>query len=193
MTRQVENKHIQISKSAVNIRSWALTIFSLLIIGALIIVTHRNWNVESGIKLIAVGLIGNTLIYLIVPNCRKVEMDADCLYISNWRKKIKIPLASIEKIKDGLFHYKTINFDVTFSHHIYLKEETEFGRKMGGVFRNHDITSRRNDNPLGEGVIDALSQTPVRQVNRIALGIEKLNKLGQLDFDVGVVVNLVDD
>lgn len=70
-----------------------------------------------------IGLVGISAMYLTVMRYKKVSVDDEFLYVSNYRKEIKIPLWNIADAKE-------IKWIRTRPIAIYLKTDSEFGRKI---------------------------------------------------------------
>lgn len=87
-----------------------------------------------------IGLVGIFAMYLTVMRYKKVAVDDEFLYVSNYRTEIKIPVSNIADVTE-------IKWVRTRPITIHLKSDSEFGRKI--VF-----TSKMNgfrvfaDNPI---------------------------------------------
>ncbi len=68
-------------------------------------------------------MIGVLLLYWSVMRIKRVEMDKDFFYVTNYFKNVRYPYHQIEKIKekDYLF-FRTV--------HIYLKKSASFGKRI---------------------------------------------------------------
>lgn len=75
------------------------------------------------IMLSLIGLFGIFAMYLTLMRYKKVSIDDDFLYVSNYRNEIKIALSNISDVTET----KWIR---TRPITIYLKNESEFGRKI---------------------------------------------------------------
>lgn len=70
-----------------------------------------------------IGLLGIFSMYFTVMRYKKVSVDERFLYVSNYRKEIKIPVSNISDVTET----KWIR---TRPITIHLKTESEFGRKI---------------------------------------------------------------
>lgn len=70
-----------------------------------------------------IGLAGMFVMYLTVMRYKKVSVDEQFLYISNYRNEIKVPLSNISDVTET----KWIR---TRPITIHLKNDSEFGRKI---------------------------------------------------------------
>lgn len=70
-----------------------------------------------------IGLFGIFSMYFTVMRYKKVAVDDDFLYISNYRNEIKVPLSNISEVTET----KWIR---TRPITIHLKSDSEFGRKI---------------------------------------------------------------
>lgn len=70
-----------------------------------------------------IGLAGICAMYLTVMRYKKVSVDAQFLYISNYRNEIKVPLSNISDVTE-------IKWIRTRPITIHLKNDSEFGRKI---------------------------------------------------------------
>ncbi|HMS39915.1 MAG TPA: hypothetical protein PKE69_06805 [Pyrinomonadaceae bacterium] len=70
-----------------------------------------------------IGLIGIFSMYFTVMRYKKVSVDERFLYVSNYRKEIKIPVSSIADVTETKW---VRTRPIT----IHLKNDSEFGRKI---------------------------------------------------------------
>jgi hypothetical protein len=68
-------------------------------------------------------LIGSFVIYNLCVKLKVVETDGNCIYISNYVKKISVNLSEINEIKDNCFIGPRLIF-------IIFKNDTIFGNKI---------------------------------------------------------------
>lgn len=68
-------------------------------------------------------VLGSAFIYLFASRLKKVSIDDQYLYVSNYRKEIQIPLSGIERVKETF---------LTDPKHImiFLRSPSEFGSKI---------------------------------------------------------------
>lgn len=70
-----------------------------------------------------IGLFGISAMYFTVMRYKKVSIDDEFLYVSNYRKEIEIPVSNISDVTE-------IKWVRTRPITIHLKTESEFGRKI---------------------------------------------------------------
>jgi len=91
-----------------------------------------------------VWIVGSFFIYNFCVKLKFVEIDDNCLYISNYVKKIKVHLSEVDEIRESLF----INLHPIL---IRFKNDTIFGNKIlftpKGlyIFRGHPIVQELRD------------------------------------------------
>ena len=86
-------------------------------------------------------LIGITLLYYALMRLKRVEMDGDFAYVTNYLKTSRYPWHNIEKIveRDYLF-FKSID--------LYLKTPGQFGKKMTFVASQKRFNEFLKSNPV---------------------------------------------
>ena len=62
-----------------------------------------------------------------------------------------------------------------------------------GVFGDDEVFAGPENGPRREGVVDSVAEIPPRKIRVHCAGIVQLHKFDQLGFDVGVIMDLVDD
>ena len=94
-----------------------------------------------------IGFGGVFSMYLTVMRYKKVSVDERFLYVSNYRKEIKIPISDIADVTE-------IKWIRTRPITIYLKNDSEFGRKIVFMpkFNGFRIFA---DNPIVAGLKEA--------------------------------------
>jgi hypothetical protein len=83
---------------------------------------------------------GSTLLYFTLMPLKRVEMDLDYMYVSNYFKTLRYPYPSIDKIKERdwlLFH--TV--------HVRLREPGSFGQDIVFLCRGKKLTRYLNSHP----------------------------------------------
>lgn len=98
----------------------------------------RNNNSVAAVFVFIFLLVSAALLFLMTKKNKKVSLDDNTLYVSNYRKEIAVPLANIEKI---------LWFSDLRPTMIYLKTPSEFGKKIN-FFPN--ITATSGLNPIVE-------------------------------------------
>jgi len=85
-------------------------------------------------------LIGMALFYFTVVQLKRVEMDAEYLYTTNYIKTARYPWQQVEKIdeKDYML-FKT--------GHVYLKENGIFGKKLTFLISSYRLQGFLNKHP----------------------------------------------
>jgi hypothetical protein len=115
---------------------------SFMGIGALLALTKLT--VEPTAALFVVGwLIGSSWLYRFASRLKRVALDDNYLYISDYKKEIQLPLSSIEAVGEN---FLTNPKQVT----ITLRSPSEFGRKIAFVperkqfdaFRFHPVVEQ---------------------------------------------------
>jgi len=95
-------------------------------------------------EFLIVWIIGSFFIYNFCIKLKLVEIDDNCIYISNYAKKINVPLSAIDQIRENFF----INLHPIL---IKFKNDTDFGKKIiftpKGlyIFRRHPIVQELRD------------------------------------------------
>lgn len=85
-------------------------------------------------------LCGVALLYLMVMTIKRVEVDSNFVYATNYHKIYKYPFSNIKKVKEldyGLF--KTVK--------IHLKEPGHFGKKVVFVASRRKYNAFFKENP----------------------------------------------
>jgi len=101
---------------------------------------------EIHIQMLLAWIIGTAMIYISVGRSKKVILDDDFIYISNFFKSVKIPISNIYKTTDIIFFSPRIII-------IHFKEPTEFGKRIHfiaslqfmGVFSQHPVIKEIQD------------------------------------------------
>lgn len=78
---------------------------------------------ELGIVFVLAFAFGSLLIYYIFVRAQKVEITNKYLYVSDFRKTVKIPLTNITYVADNVIFKPRPIF-------IKFKEDTEFGKQI---------------------------------------------------------------
>ena len=113
------------------------TIASLLTTEEISIVTNSTFR----IGLLIFFTTGCTILYFTLIQLKRVDMDSEFMYVSNYFKTYRYSYPSIEQIKERdflLFH--TI--------HVYLKEPGKFGKKFVFVSRSNKLDRFLKHHPL---------------------------------------------
>jgi hypothetical protein len=88
--------------------------------------------------LLIIWIITSALIYILFGRIKKVEVDYNFLYISDYRHAIQIPLTAVQDISNS----KWIRFNTIW---IKFKHPTRFGEEI--VFIPDDISDRYTGEP----------------------------------------------
>lgn len=88
--------------------------------GTIVAIMH---NGAEGFMFLLGLVFGCMLFYFLVGRAKKVEISDKYLYVSNFKKSIKIPITNIKRVSDNiLFSPRSINVE--------FYKETEFGRSI---------------------------------------------------------------
>jgi hypothetical protein len=85
-------------------------------------------------------ITGTVFLYFTLMQLKRVEMDPDYMYVSNYFKTLRYPYPSIDKIKERdwlLFH--TV--------HVRLRERGSFGQDIVFLCRGKKLTRYLNKHP----------------------------------------------
>lgn len=96
-------------------------IFGAFFAATLFLIIFRGQIVLVSVLLLMI--FGMTAMYFTLMRYKKVSVDDDFLYISNYRKEIKIPVSEIAEVTE-------IKWVRTRPITIHLKTDSEFGRKI---------------------------------------------------------------
>ncbi|MGC2237246.1 MAG: hypothetical protein WA584_13875 [Pyrinomonadaceae bacterium] len=99
----------------------------------------RNGNFVAAVFVFLFLLMSAAIIFVMTKATKKLSLDGNFLYVSNYRKEIIVPLSNIEKI---------LWFSDMRPTMIYLKTPSEFGKKIN-FFPNVKATSWKS-NPIVE-------------------------------------------
>lgn len=120
-----------VSSSFTVILKFALPTVWIVFFGAM---TIAFWFVNSGpvagmemnsfrIVLSLFFLFGIAILYWAVMGIKRVEMDDQFFYVTNYFKNIRYPFHQIEKVVEkDYFFFRTV--------HIHLKQSGQFGKKL---------------------------------------------------------------
>ncbi len=82
---------------------------------------------------------------------KRVDMDEDFMYVSNYFKTFRYTYPSIEKIKER-------DFLLFYTIHVHLKEAGEFGKKIVFISRSKKLDRYLKAHPkVAEQLIDAIA------------------------------------
>ena len=82
---------------------------------------------------------------------KRVDMDEDFMYVSNYFKTFRYTYPSIEKIKER-------DFLLFYTIHVHLKEAGEFGEKIVFISRSKKLDRYLKAHPkVAEQLIDAIA------------------------------------
>ena len=120
-----------VSTSFTVILKFALPTCWMVFFGAMSIAV---WFVDTGpvagmeantfrIALLLFFVFGVSLLYWAVMNLKRVEMDDQFFYVTNYFKNVRYPYHQITKIKEkDYYFFRTV--------HIFLKQAGQFGKKV---------------------------------------------------------------
>lgn len=147
--------------------STSLTLFLKLFIPIFWMVFFGAFTIGSFFKDIAIGpflpetfrfvmiaffLLGCTLFYFTLIQLKRVDMDDDFMYVSNYFKTVRYPYPSIDKIKERdwiLFH--TV--------HVSFREKGMFGDRIVFLCRGKKLSRFLASHPLAaERLFEATAQ-----------------------------------
>lgn len=86
-----------------------------------IIVLSQKW--ESGLTTFGIWILASSIIFFTIGSSKKVSIDDNYLYVSNFYKTNKISLSSIRKISEN----RLISPRMIFIHFL---EPTHYGKKI---------------------------------------------------------------
>ncbi|MFK7807387.1 MAG: hypothetical protein AB8F74_06230 [Saprospiraceae bacterium] len=147
--------------------STSLTIFLKLFIPIFWMVFFGAFTVGTFIKDIAVGpflpstfrwvaiaffLLGSLLFYFTIMRIKRVDMDNEFMYVSNYFKTVRYPYGAIDKIKERdwlLFHTVHVSFRKTgiFGGRIVFLCR---GKKLSRFLKAHPEAAERLFEAVGE-------------------------------------------
>lgn len=96
-------------------------IFGVFFAATIFLIIFRGELILTPVLLLMI--FGMSAMYFTLMRYKKVSIDDDFLYVSNYRKEIKIPVSDIAEVTE-------IKWVRTRPITIYLKNDSEFGRKI---------------------------------------------------------------
>ena len=105
-------------------------------------------------RLVMLGffLLGSTLLYLTLMQLKRVDMDEEYMYVSNYFKTVRYPYPAIDKIKERdwlLFH--TV--------HVRFREAGTFGNGIVFLCRGKKLTRFLSTHPgAAERLFEAVGE-----------------------------------
>ncbi|MCB9285612.1 MAG: hypothetical protein H6563_16275 [Lewinellaceae bacterium] len=103
-----------------------LVFFGLLTITAWVVSPEKAGalaHLDLRLAITAIFLTGAGLLYFTFLQLKRVEMDTDFVFVTNFFKSVRYPWSSIEKVVQQQFLFFPIIY-------IYLKEPGSFGRRI---------------------------------------------------------------
>lgn len=98
----------------------------------------KNNNAVAAVFVFIFSLVSSALVFVMTKALKKLSLDDEFLYISNYRTEIMVPLSNIAKI---------LWFGDLRPTMIYLKTPSEFGKKINF---HPKITVTTGSNPIVE-------------------------------------------
>ena len=117
MKRQISSKDTFFYKIILPV---FLIICAAIVPSAVYLYDRKN-NSVAAVFVFLFLLLSAVIVFLMTKASKKLSLDGDVLYVSNYRKEIAVPLSNIEKI---------LWFGDVRPTMIYLKTPSEFGRKI---------------------------------------------------------------
>jgi len=106
---------------------------------------YPAWIVRVG--MLAFLIVGIALLYWAVMKLKRVEMDPQHFYATNYMKTARYSYPSIEKmVENDYLFFKTI--------HIYLRKEGQFGKKISFIPSKRFSNFVNANTNLFRGLID---------------------------------------
>ena len=94
---------------------------------------------------------GCTILYFTLMRLKRVDMDENFMYVSNYFKTFRYTYPSIEKIIER-------DFLLFYTIHVHLKESGEFGKKIVFISRSNKLNRYLKAHPkVAEQLIDAIT------------------------------------
>ncbi len=90
--------------------------------------------------LLAFFLIGCTILYFTLIQLKRVDMDQDFMYVSNYLKTYRYTYDSIDKITER-------DFLIFYTIHVKLKEAGAFGKKIVFLSRSNKLDRYLQSHP----------------------------------------------
>ena len=141
MKRQISSKDTFFYKIILPV---FLIICAAIVPSAVYLYDRKN-NSVAAVFVFLFLLLSAVIVFLMTKASKKLSLDGDVLYVSNYRKEIAVPPSNIEKI---------LWFGDMRPTMIYLKTPSEFGRKINF---SPNITATSGLNPIVEE-LKALAQ-----------------------------------
>ena len=132
------------------------------------------------------------VVAVVVVEVRVNQLDRITWRIANdWPRKSQTKAHTVNQLTGGVAQLDPFAVVIQFAQPRAKRQDTELDLELPWVVRHHGVTAAVKLAAFRECERDSVSDHPAAEVNRLYTGVVQFDKLGQLSFDVGIVVDFI--